>query len=103
MDDCHLLFERLWLFDRKVINDDYKNTCTFHKDGIKVTLEPSRNEMASKPYKEEENIFLSTANFELEVEEVCQAYAFLMMKSNSNGSLLTEKIVSFAGISRYYF
>lgn len=41
-----------------------------------MNVETSRNERTFEPHKGEENIFLSMAVFELEVEEDSQGYAF---------------------------
>jgi len=40
MDACHIMFGKLWLFDRKVIHDGYLNTYSISKKGKKVTLVP---------------------------------------------------------------
>lgn len=76
MDACYLLLRLPWLFDRNVINDVYKNT--YHSDSITMILGPCRNERTTEPHNEEENIYLSIMNFELEVEEVSQEYVHLM-------------------------
>ncbi|PKI36113.1 hypothetical protein CRG98_043495 [Punica granatum] len=40
MDACHLLLGGPWLYDRRVIYDGFKNTYSFVKDGVKITLGP---------------------------------------------------------------
>nr|GFD05834.1 putative reverse transcriptase domain, zinc finger, CCHC-type, aspartic peptidase domain protein [Tanacetum cinerariifolium] len=40
MDTCHLLLRRPWLYDHKVKHDGFRNTYSFHKDGLHVTLAP---------------------------------------------------------------
>jgi len=40
MDACHMLLVRPWLFDRKVMHDDYLNTYSFSKDGTRITIAP---------------------------------------------------------------
>ena len=40
MDVCHLILGRPWLYDRKVMHDDYLNTYSFTKDGKKIILGP---------------------------------------------------------------
>lgn len=84
-----------------MIHNGYKNTYTFHKDGVKVTFGPSRKERTSEPSKGEGNVFLSIVDFELEVEEASQASSLVVMESNSFGNLLPSEILSFVGISRY--
>jgi len=43
-DVCHVLLGRPWQFDRKVIHDGRKNTCTLQKDGNKHTLLPLKDD-----------------------------------------------------------
>ncbi|GJV35732.1 reverse transcriptase domain-containing protein [Tanacetum coccineum] len=38
MDACHLLLGRPWLYDHQVKHDGFRNTYSFHKDGLHVTL-----------------------------------------------------------------
>nr|GEV99664.1 hypothetical protein [Tanacetum cinerariifolium] len=38
MDACHILLGRPWLYDRRVKHDGYRNTYTFKKDGVSITL-----------------------------------------------------------------
>ncbi|KAJ9553571.1 hypothetical protein OSB04_017616 [Centaurea solstitialis] len=40
MDVCHLLLGRPWLYDRRVKHDGFRNTYTFKKDGLNITLAP---------------------------------------------------------------
>ncbi|KAJ9541339.1 hypothetical protein OSB04_027845 [Centaurea solstitialis] len=40
MDACHLLLGRPWLYDRRVKHDGFRNTYTFKKDGLNITLAP---------------------------------------------------------------
>ncbi|XP_021999385.1 uncharacterized protein LOC110896229 [Helianthus annuus] len=40
MDACHVLLGRPWLYDRRVKHDGFRNTYTFKKDGLYVTLAP---------------------------------------------------------------
>nr|GEY06678.1 hypothetical protein [Tanacetum cinerariifolium] len=40
MDACHILLGRPWLYDRRVKHDGYRNTYTFRKDGVSITLAP---------------------------------------------------------------
>ena len=44
MDACHLLFRRPWLYDQRMLYHNFKNTCLFIKDGIKITLVPCKKE-----------------------------------------------------------
>ncbi|GJW49330.1 putative reverse transcriptase domain, zinc finger, CCHC-type, aspartic peptidase domain protein [Tanacetum coccineum] len=37
---CHILLGRPWLYDHRVKHDGYRNTYTFKKDGVSITLAP---------------------------------------------------------------
>ncbi|XP_038979894.1 uncharacterized protein LOC120110006 [Phoenix dactylifera] len=95
MDACHLLLGRPWLFDRRVVHDGYKNTYAVLKDGVKITLGPSKMDNTPKPIKGEGSTFLSMAEFEVEIREASQAYALIVVESNPEGNLLPPKITSF--------
>lgn len=38
-DTCHLLLGRPWLYDKRAICDNFKNTYIFVKDGVKFVLD----------------------------------------------------------------
>lgn len=40
MDACHVLLGRPWQYDRRTKHDGFKNTYSFRKDGINITLAP---------------------------------------------------------------
>ncbi|GJW93787.1 RNA-directed DNA polymerase [Tanacetum coccineum] len=40
MDACHVLLGRPWLYDRRVKHDGFRNTYSFKKDGLRITLAP---------------------------------------------------------------
>ncbi|KAM0004285.1 putative nucleotidyltransferase, Ribonuclease H [Helianthus debilis subsp. tardiflorus] len=40
MDACHILLGRPWQYDRRAKHDGFRNTYTFKKDGINITLAP---------------------------------------------------------------
>ncbi|GJZ18080.1 reverse transcriptase domain-containing protein [Tanacetum coccineum] len=40
MDACHILLGRPWLYDRRVKHDGFRNTYSFKKDGLSITLAP---------------------------------------------------------------
>ena len=40
MDACHLILGRPWQFDRQTMHDGKKNTYSFIKDGVTLTLLP---------------------------------------------------------------
>ncbi|KAM0017446.1 putative nucleotidyltransferase, Ribonuclease H [Helianthus debilis subsp. tardiflorus] len=40
MDACHLLLGRPWQYDRRAKHDGFRNTYSFKKDGMNITLAP---------------------------------------------------------------
>ncbi|XP_035840217.1 uncharacterized protein LOC118487456 [Helianthus annuus] len=40
MDACHILLGRPWQYDRRAKHDGFRNTYSFKKDGINITLAP---------------------------------------------------------------
>ncbi|KAD4888720.1 hypothetical protein E3N88_20793 [Mikania micrantha] len=40
MDACHILLGRPWLYDCRVKHDAFRNTYSFRKDGLSITLAP---------------------------------------------------------------
>ncbi|GJU68204.1 putative reverse transcriptase domain, zinc finger, CCHC-type, aspartic peptidase domain protein [Tanacetum coccineum] len=40
MDACHILLGRPWLYDRRAKHDGFRNTYSFKKDGLHITLAP---------------------------------------------------------------
>ena len=84
MDACHLLLSRPWQYDRQTIHDGYKNTYTFVKDGIKITLGLMKVENVSKPSHGEEDNFLSLSGFKREMQAVDQVYALVILDHNED-------------------
>lgn len=66
MDACHILLGRPWQYDRGTTHDGRKNTYTFWKDNIKITLAPTKEGDSSK--KDEDNL-LSISKFMERVED----------------------------------
>ena len=58
MDACHILLERHWLYDRKVLYDGFKHVYFFKKDEHKVALVLLKLSLISKPSNREENTLL---------------------------------------------
>ena len=56
MDACHLLLGRPWQFDRRVMHDGFNNTHSFVKDGIRITLAPTK--LNAIEAKKESKLFL---------------------------------------------
>lgn len=48
MDACHILLGRPWQYDRDSNHNGKKNTHTFWKDGLKIVLEPMKEEGPSE-------------------------------------------------------
>ncbi|XP_071694869.1 uncharacterized protein [Rutidosis leptorrhynchoides] len=85
MDACHILLGRPWQYDRKTLHDGFRNTYSFRKDGVPITLVPFD---ARQTHTEESALFLKRSAFEqavqnstfilaLVVEEVNQAIDFV--------------------------
>ena len=70
MDACHLLLGCPWQFDMRVIHDGFKNTYTIKKDGVQVTLGPSKFKSIPKPYSGEGSNFLFKTEF-VELMRLC--------------------------------
>lgn len=82
MDACHLLLGRPWQYDRKVLHDGYNNTYTFQKDGVKVTLGPSKPESAHVSTKANENHLISKVEIEKALVDGDEAFAFVIVEEN---------------------
>ena len=67
MDVCHLLLGRPWQYDRQIINDGFKNTYTFRKDGHKIVLAPLKPTIAPASKPAEQNSLLSKSEMEKEI------------------------------------
>ncbi|XP_031401155.1 uncharacterized protein LOC116211083 [Punica granatum] len=63
MDACHLLLGGPWLYDQRVIYDGFKNTYSFAKDGVEITLGPCKMENKSSPRMEMGVHFFPSLNF----------------------------------------
>ncbi|XP_077246136.1 uncharacterized protein LOC143886018 [Tasmannia lanceolata] len=82
MNACHLLLRRPWQFDRSVNHDGRKNTYTFIKDNVKITLAPMRDGSSTKPAMGEASNLLYINKLMEEVEESGVVYALI----DKNGS-----------------
>ncbi|XP_010681930.2 uncharacterized protein LOC104896835 [Beta vulgaris subsp. vulgaris] len=79
MSACHLLFGRPWQFDRKVIHDGDSNVYYVLVGSKRVCLHPqSPHSVAPKQPPKTQSYFLSSREFEQEVEEEGCAYALIM-------------------------
>lgn len=58
MDSCHMIFRCPQQYDRKTINDGYKNTYSFVKNKVKIVLGPCKLENALKLSRREGNNLL---------------------------------------------
>ncbi|GJS50621.1 reverse transcriptase domain-containing protein [Tanacetum coccineum] len=58
---CHLLLGRPWLYDHQVKHDGFRNTYSFHKDGLHVTLAPlnPKDATPSRPMTKDEIVGLA--------------------------------------------
>ena len=79
MDACHLLLGRPWQFDRKTKHDGFKNTYTFQKDGVSITLGPSDVRKDTKTH------LLSRLEFQKELEMTDEVFALVVTEANGDG------------------
>ena len=49
MDACHIVLERPWLYDKKVMYDGFKHVYSFEKDRHKLVLALLKLSLISKP------------------------------------------------------
>ncbi|XP_017255857.2 transposon Ty3-I Gag-Pol polyprotein isoform X1 [Daucus carota subsp. sativus] len=78
MDACHILLGRPWQYDRNAIHEGKKNTYTFWKDNIKVTLAPMKDKVSAEGKKENGDNMLSITNFMEKAEETGIFMALVM-------------------------
>ncbi|XP_071710387.1 uncharacterized protein [Rutidosis leptorrhynchoides] len=83
MDACHLLLGRPWQFDRKTKHDGYKNTYTFIKDGIHITLAPMDTR---KVTEKDPSFFLNRTDFELATKDCSMVFALVVEESNPSNN-----------------
>lgn len=86
MDSCHVLLGRPWQFDRKTKHDGFKNTYTFERDGITITLGPLDLR------KEARNQFLSRAEFIVEAHEANNVFALVMVEANEGSANIPHQV-----------
>ncbi|XP_071713543.1 uncharacterized protein [Rutidosis leptorrhynchoides] len=79
MDACHLLLGRPWQFDRKTRHDGFKNTYSFFKDGINITLAPLDTR---RPTEGDTALFLNRSQFELATKTSQMVFAVVVEESN---------------------
>nr|GEX94889.1 putative reverse transcriptase domain, zinc finger, CCHC-type, aspartic peptidase domain protein [Tanacetum cinerariifolium] len=79
MDACHILLGRLWLYDRRVKHDGYRNTYTFKKDGVSITLAPLNLKVAPP-----DRVLISKTNFVglVKVSPPSVVFGLLMIEEN---------------------
>lgn len=82
MDACHLLLRRPWQYDRKVIHDGFKNTYIFHKNGVKITLCPSKLKSTPKASKANENHLLSKIEIDKALVEGDETFMLIVIEEN---------------------
>nr|GEY20410.1 transposon Ty3-I Gag-Pol polyprotein [Tanacetum cinerariifolium] len=80
MDACHILLGRPWLYDRRVKHDGYRNTYSFKKDGVSITLAPL-NPKDAPP----DRVSISKTNFAglVKVSPPLVVFGLLMIEENS--------------------
>lgn len=75
MDAAHVLLGRPWQFDRKTKHDGFRNTYSFHKDGVSITLLPL--DIRSTPTSDS-TLFLKSADFEASAKHCPFVFALVV-------------------------
>ena len=81
-DGCMPLLGRPWLYDRKVIYDGFKNTYSFIKDGVKITLVPCRREDKPKSSTGEGSSYPSKSQFFQVMDQSPDVFALVLLEEN---------------------
>ncbi|XP_071740522.1 uncharacterized protein [Rutidosis leptorrhynchoides] len=87
MDACHLLLGRPWKFDIKTKHDGFHNTYSFMKDGINITLAPSRQFSGA-----ESALILNKAAFEDEAKMKSLVFALIVAEVKSDMTVIPAAI-----------
>lgn len=83
MDAFHILLGRQWLYDRYVTHKARPNTYSFDKDGIHITLLPSKDLGRNGSNKAKDPKFLTAQKFVTESEESRTIYVLVAKEENS--------------------
>ncbi|KAJ0534568.1 putative nucleotidyltransferase, Ribonuclease H [Helianthus annuus] len=88
MDACHILLGRPWQYDRRAKHDGFRNTYSFKKDGINITLAPS------DPRKEPGQPVVSKSVFTtlLKSDPPQVIYGLLLTEPNLSVSLIPPQV-----------
>ncbi|XP_071688487.1 uncharacterized protein [Rutidosis leptorrhynchoides] len=89
MDACHLLLGRPWQFDRRTKHDGFKNTYTFCKDGVQVTLVPWDHR---KQPPKADTLFLSRSEFEHTVKLAPLIFALVVAEINEVADKVPDQV-----------
>nr|GEV91999.1 reverse transcriptase domain-containing protein [Tanacetum cinerariifolium] len=91
MDACHVLLGRPWLYDRRVKHDGYRNTYTFKKDGVSITLAPLNLKDAPP-----DRVLISKTDFVglVKVSPPSVVFGLLMIKENPVTTAASLSMVS---------
>src|SRR5262249_34158183 len=70
----HILLGRPWLFDRRVLHDEFRNTYAFQKDGKQIVLNPMTPTEVQEAQKQLSRVSKKKALLvgQKEIEEVIQ-------------------------------
>ena len=92
MDVCHLLLERPLQYDRKVIYDGFKNTCTFGKDGHKIVLAPLKPTIAPASKPAEQCSLLSKSELKKEIRVGSDVMAFVSIEETESEKEIPKEV-----------
>ncbi|XP_071718568.1 uncharacterized protein [Rutidosis leptorrhynchoides] len=90
MNACHILLGCPWQFDRKTKHDGYRNTYSFYKDGVHVTLAPldTRQKSTKKP-----NLFLNRSDIMAARKTTSIVFVLVITEENSVVNDIPDEVV----------
>ncbi|XP_071727614.1 uncharacterized protein [Rutidosis leptorrhynchoides] len=89
MDACHLLLGRPWQFDRKTKHDSFRNTYSFVKDGVNITLAPLDPKLDTGV---ESTLILNRAAFKDEAKHQPFIFSLVVQEANTTVTELPTKV-----------
>lgn len=85
MDAAHILLGRPWQFDRKTKHDGFRNTYSFTKDGISITLLPLDTRSTSVS---DTTLFLKRAEFESCAKDSSVVFVLVVNEQNCDAQTI---------------
>lgn len=85
MDVCYLILGRSWQYDMRIIHHGFRNTYSFVKDNITITLSPTKvtSPRSSTATRERGLTILLRTKVIRELETTRRGFILVMLESNS--------------------